>query len=139
MHISYDDITERIAEPPLWWLEGVPRYRSFRPDDLNVYAQTVVLTEVECQMCFRKFNIGQYSPSPGSPGADGQQLPYRDDPPSHSSRAEESCGGESMGFSELRILEFWRRVGFDPVAEPPIMPHWVRDKAREVTLSDPSI
>ncbi|MEG3087256.1 hypothetical protein [Sphingomonas sp. PB4P5] len=133
MHISYDDITKRIAEPPNWWLEGVPRYRSFRPDDLDVYAQEVVLMEVECQMCFRKFNIGQYSPNAWHPG---QHLPLHGDPPSHSSDAEESCGGESMGFTELRIFEFWRRARYDPAAEPPVESHWVRDHNREIAYKE---
>ena len=136
MHISYDDITKRIAEPPNWWLEGVPRYNSFRPDDLNVYAQEVVLMQVECQMCFRKFNIGQYTPSARHAG---QQLPFHDDPPSHSSWAEGGCGGESMGFTELRILEFGRRTRYDPAAEPPVDAHWVRDHDREIAYEEATV
>jgi len=136
MHISYDDITKRIAELPVWWLEGVPRYRSFRPDDLNVYAQEAVLMQVECQMCFRKFNIGQYSPSAYHPG---QQLPFHDDPPSHSSHVEERCGGESMGFTELRTLEFWRRTRYDPAAEPPVESRWVRDHEQEIVYEEATV
>lgn len=120
MHIRYDDITGLIPEQPIWWLNGVPRYRAFNPNDLNVYAREALLIRVECQMCFKQFDVGQYYPN--SAGGDGR-LPYRDDPPSHSSDVEDCCGGESMGFTELQILEFWARRG---------SVHWIRDREREV-------
>src|SRR5258706_3767394 len=133
MHIRYDDITGLTAEAPMWWLQGVPRYRSFRPDDLNVYANEVVLMRVECQMCFRQFDIGQYIPS----AASFDKLPYHDDPPSHSSDREEYCGGGSMGVTELQILEFWRRTPFDPSPHAPNSFEWVRDHAQQAIYDSP--
>ena len=129
MHIKYDDITSRIAEPAVWWLNGVPRYRSFAPDDLGVYAREVALMRVECQMCLQQFDLGLYAPSHR-----GDALPYHDDPPRHSSDSEDDCAGSTMGYTEVQILEFWRQVPFEPSADPPIMPHWIRDHEREIIL-----
>lgn len=127
MHIRYDDIIDKISEAPIWWLYGIPRYRSFAPNDLNVYAREAVLMRVECQMCFKQFDVGQYYPDKRF---GGEHFPYREDPPSHASDVEEYCGGDSMGFSELQVLEFWRRV--------PGSTEWARDHSREEIFSEPS-
>jgi hypothetical protein len=59
MFEDYSDITERIAETPKWWDEnGVPRYVEFEPRRAaNIYAVEVVLLDIACFMCLRRFQV----------------------------------------------------------------------------------
>jgi hypothetical protein len=131
MHISYDDITRRIVDLPIWWLNGVPRYDAFAPSKLSAYAHEAALVKVECQMCYKQFLIGCFGPSRHG------EVPYRDDPPYHSSDREEYCGGNSMGYTELQILEFWNMTAWEPDADPFVVPHWRRDPSRERIFAAP--
>jgi len=57
MHTAYNDILELTDREPVWWTEdGVPRFCEFHPDDAsNIYATEVVLLEIACQECGRRF------------------------------------------------------------------------------------
>jgi len=59
MHCSYDDIRERIQEPPKWFDEfAVPRYCEFSPKKVaNIHAREVVLVLIRCQHCEKKFEV----------------------------------------------------------------------------------
>lgn len=59
MHAYYQDILERIAEPPLWFDErAVPRYCQFSPRVVaNIYANEVALVLIRCQGCGHDFNV----------------------------------------------------------------------------------
>ncbi len=135
MHIRYDDITNEIDKPPVWWLNGVPRYRDFRPDDLNIYAQEAALLRVECQVCFKQFDIGQYGPASPS---HARNVPYHDDPPSHSSDSEEYCGGGAMGFVLLRVLEFWKKASPGESGSHAYL-SWFRDHENEIICEYPTL
>jgi hypothetical protein len=63
---DYDDIRSRIAQRPIWWDEhGVPRYRSFRPNDLaDIYAEEAALVLITCQGCGHEFRVAfSFGPS----------------------------------------------------------------------------
>jgi hypothetical protein len=99
---------DRIAEPPLWWSNGVPRYERFRPAMTWVYAQEALLVDAKCQHCGRLFTMGLHS---SRLGEYRRELEETDDirigdPPNH------DCGGpgNSMQAVPLRILEFWELV-----------------------------
>jgi hypothetical protein len=107
MHVRYDDITRRIAEPPRWWCRGVPRYDDFEPSALHVYADTAVLARVECQGCGKPFMIGEFSGGMGRDLIDPatNRLAYfSDDPPNH-----DDCTGNTMGWEMREIVQAWRR------------------------------
>ena len=59
MHRPYQDILDRIPEPPLWFDENaVPRYAPFAPGQLaNIYAQEAALVVVQCQGCGRNVHV----------------------------------------------------------------------------------
>ena len=107
MHVSYDDILDRIRKPPIWWSNGVPRYEPFRPSMTSVYAQEAVLVEADCQHCGRTFIVALHSHRPEC-RVDLEQTNdiSLGDPPSH------KCDGpgNSMSALPIRILEFWEKV-----------------------------
>ncbi|MBB2964319.1 hypothetical protein [Methylobacterium sp. R2-1] len=57
MYVRYDDILNRINEPPRWWGNGVPRYKEFEPSDLD-HAMEAMLIHVKCQSCGTNFDMG---------------------------------------------------------------------------------
>src|SRR5579864_2676618 len=67
MFNDYEDITERIAEPPKWWDEyGVPRYAEYGPYQVaNIYAQETALVEIACSACWRHFEVAFSIPGTG--------------------------------------------------------------------------
>jgi len=127
MHIDYGDITDRISEPPIWWLDGVPRYKPFQPHDLDVYARKVVLLSCACQSCGKIFLIGQH-------GRQSEDLPYDDDPPSHSYGNGDECAGTTMTMEWIRIIQYWSRMPYDPEVEG--SGQWARDSSREVVFDE---
>ena len=127
MLASYDDIRQKIKEDPQWYDEnGVPRYSKFSPELCpDIYADEVVLLEIACQDCERRFLVEMHW---------GQHLKIFDrhheslsnqlrrwlkqkkrgwtpihygDPPHH------NCVGDTMNCYDLKIIEFWRRGKFD--------------------------
>jgi hypothetical protein len=128
----YGDIIDRIEEEPIWYDQnGVPRYEKFKPDLApNIYADEVILLEIACQDCGRKFLVEmnwehtdlyllRHSiPNPsfsevmrGWLKTDKKEESWPPvhygDPPSH------GCVGDTMNVYDLRILEFWRKENFD--------------------------
>lgn len=128
---------------PLWWDEnGVPRYFEHHPKLCpDIYADEVILLEVECQACLRKFSVqmswgrrDQMEAVRRNPGGDGplpkladvvrkhpEQIHYGD-PPHH----EDCPSGPTMNVNDLRILEFWKRTAYG----------WARVVELEVNLPD---
>ncbi len=111
MYIDYADITGRIAEQPLWWLDGVPRYCRFAPHEVGVYAREAALVVVEGQLPEAEFTIGLFSSSSlfrfglrAALLAHG----YVDvgDPPNYRDRSDPSATAHVV-----RVLEYWRRDG----------------------------
>ncbi len=113
MHVPYEDITSRIAEAPLWWSTGVPRYEPFKPGAMNVYAEFAVLLRVECQACAREFHVGMHGPNGGFvrlTASRTEELTYlSDDPPHHQGRDGANCTGNTMGWVLLDVVEAWER------------------------------
>jgi len=126
MNASYTDIRTRIKEEPLWFdMNGVPRYDKFHPDLCpNIYADEVILLEIACQRCGKKFFVemnwndfslnflGKRIPSfreritrwkKQKRKSDGWAPIHYGDPPCH------DCVGDTMNCYDLRIVKFWKR------------------------------
>lgn len=113
MHVPYDDILARIAEPPLWWSEGVPRYTEFQPSMIDVYAGAALLVQARCQSCRRLFLIGVAGGVPNLISEAGDAIgPWSGDPPFHYNDplGEDDCTGNSMTFVWEEILQAWWRA-----------------------------
>ena len=116
MWASYEDITKRIAEAPLWWDEcGVPRYDPFTPHLLqDIYAQRAALLRISCQYCEQEFDVavsGSFldgcNEEPWNPK--GQ---HYGDPPIH------GCVGDTMNVDDLAVIEAWTREHLEWVRHP---------------------
>ncbi len=107
MFIKHDDIRSQIAEPPKWWLNGVPRYCDFSPDECGIYQKEALLVKAACQACHTVYLLG----IAGSGRADT----FKDqidlfgmlnlgDPPN-------ACcwEGSTMQALGLEVLEYWER------------------------------
>jgi hypothetical protein len=123
MQPDYSDILDRIPEPPLWWFNGVPRYKSFSPNDLSIGPQEAALALVRCQVCRTEFTIG-VEPNRFFDGSMLDQIVSDDfnydDPPRHPSPDGSRCAGETMGSVPIKLLEAWRwdRNSFDWDRQP---------------------
>lgn len=115
MFEDYGDITDRIAEIPKWWDEnGVPRYVAFEPyHAANIYAVEVVLLDIACFMCTRRFQValsgqgGAHRDENGVSLADqirSGEIDYGD-PPNYGNCRD----GASTGCLNLAVLQYWRR------------------------------
>lgn len=135
MWVSYNDILNRIADPPLWWLDGVPRYQPFKPFETSVYAGEALLIEAECQHCGKPFTLGLHSPLHHGEFRSALErtndLPPIGDPPNHDCDGS----GNSMNALPMRITEFWEKVN---VATNPKhwRGEWQRVSTFEITLPD---
>jgi len=146
MKASYKDIKRRIKEPVLWYdYNGTPRYDKFHPSlSPNIYADEVILLEISCQNCGRRFLV-EMNCSKLSTDFFGERMePFSErikkwkeskkelkekgmhiwppvhygDPPIH------NCIGDTMNCYDLEIVEFWHRPEFD----------WHRKKEYEIEL-----
>jgi hypothetical protein len=128
MHSYYEDIRSRIKDEPQWYdCHGVPRYDKFKPQDSpNIYAEEVVLIEISCQDCNRRFLVemnwsmmemvfNRHSESFSTVMKLWLKDPDRakhfppvhyGDPPAH------GCVGDTMNCYDLRIVEFWKKDSF---------------------------
>jgi hypothetical protein len=124
MHADYADITSRIAEPPTWWDEnGTPRFGAFTHDACpNIYADTVVLLEIGCQGCDRRFMVELSGLTHWNPLVIGAAIHYGD-PPRHG-----GCMGETMNCDDLRLVEVWKKETYSR--------DWVRHVELETALPD---
>jgi hypothetical protein len=133
MFQDYSDITDRIAEPPKWWDEnGVPRYVEFDPHQAaNIYAVEVVLLDIACFMCLRRFQValsGQGGAHPNEKGislADqirSGEIDYCD-PPNYGNCRD----GAATGCINLAVLQYWRR---ESICD------WQRNASLEIVLPE---
>jgi hypothetical protein len=133
MFQDYTDITERIAETPKWWDEnGVPRYEDFEPRRAaNIYAIEVVLLDIACFMCLRRFQValsgqgGAHRDEKGISLADQIRSGDIDycDPPNYGNCRD----GSSTGCLNLAVLQYWRRD---------FMRDWERHPSLEIALPE---
>lgn len=113
MNHNYHDITSRIQEPPKWWDENaVPRYCDFAPDQAsNIYARQVVLMEIACQSCDKRFlvcmsddNMTLVRGQMTTFEAIEKDAIHYGDPPN-----TDCCVGTTMNSIPLRIVEAWSK------------------------------
>ncbi len=139
MNRHYDDILDRIPEPPAWFDEhAVPRWGAFAPNRAaNIYADEAVLMEIHCQGCGVPFLVcltsDRMTAREGHTLAEAvaaRELHYGD-PPNIACCA----AGPTMNSEPKRVVEFWRRdrtalVGWvrKPDLETDIEPDWCKDK-----------
>ncbi len=136
----YSDIIDKLGEP-LWYDgNGCPRYRDFGPDLCDIYISAVVLLEIACQSCRKRFIVATEFSNEEYLEAD---LPSRysskladelssvahyGDPPRHPH--ENKCmAGESMNSIPLRIIEWWEHTDLDEL-------RWRRRKEFEIDVRD---
>lgn len=124
MHPKYEDILNLASQAgvePVWWDEnGVPRFRSFRPEDLGVYDYFAALGEIECsaQYCRRGFLVGVGLPKQtftltrfvtNSIDSVIDAIECYGDPPRHTTPDGGTCAGETMVSDMVRIVGVWVR------------------------------
>lgn len=132
MFEEYNDITDRIAEPPKWWDEnGVPRYVEFSPyRAANVYAVEVVWLQIACACCLRQFQVALSGQGGAGRDEEGQSLAdkirsggiHYGDPPNYGNCRD----GASVGCFDLKVLQYWIR--------PKGSRGWERNARLEITL-----
>ena len=104
MHSRFADILERITEAPSWYdSNGTPRYGVFSPRACpDIYSDTVVLLQIACQACEKKFLVEMHAGWWGGP-FNPKKLHYGD-PPIH------DCVGDTMNCEDLVVVQAWHRV-----------------------------
>jgi hypothetical protein len=132
---DYDDIKTKLGDP-IWYDDnGVPRYDPFKPDMCGVYDDQVVLLEIACQDCGKKFKVAEcwdkhramwkaienrnwidINSIEPLPTKSGKWFYHYGDPPNH------GCVGDTMNSEPIRVLEFWHKEDFK----------WVRDVSQEI-------
>lgn len=127
MHEGYEDITSRIVEAPTWYDQnGTPRYGKFHPNRCpNIYSDVVVLMEIACQSCGKRFSVEMHAGIFG--GSRRNLLPSRwhyGDPPRHVC----SGGGDTMNCEDLVVIQVW--VKSNPLRE------WKRRRNLEGKIDD---
>lgn len=123
MHHHYQDIRDRIAEPPRWWDENaVPRYCEFEPDETaDIYADEVALVEIGCQGCGTRFLV-TFSESKGGRMIWAARLGKNELGPSLADRVRDrslhygdppnaGCcpAGPTMNCDDYRVVQFWQK------------------------------
>lgn len=119
MHVPLMDITDRIAEPPIWWLNGVPRYCDYHPRDASLL-RTQLLVRVCCEYCRRVFDtgigtmatlkVGVVEPVFGYPvntATDNWIEEAFDHPPYHLRENGYRCDGSNSFAEWVAILQVW--------------------------------
>lgn len=125
MYRSYKDIIDLVSKPPLWWVDGVPRFEPFSPNKAIAYGDEVALVHCRCQCCGFRYDIAKCGGGEPESLRDHYAL-WRSvdigDPPNF------CCSpGHASTAEEIEILQFWH-------AETPI--HWVRDQSMELPCID---
>lgn len=123
MHYPLMDITDRISEDPIWWLDGIPRYCDYHPHEAT-FQSTNLLVRVWCQGCGSTFDVavgtsatlekGIIDPVSGYPIDSKTGLIIRnvdDDPPFHLGKDGFNCIGNSMLEEWVAILQVWEGQG----------------------------
>ena len=114
MHIELLDITDRIPEPPKWWINGIPRYCEFTPDRADTFAPTILLVRSECQQCQKVFDVAlgtNQRVAPNLLDADTNLWidATSDDAPFHNGPDGYKCGGSTMLIDPIQVLQAWVR------------------------------
>lgn len=143
MHHHFNDIVDRIPEPPKWWdTHGFPRYCDFAPrETANIYADELVLLEIACQGCGRLFTVciaqsplerirldtDTLRPTLAEHVASGA-IHYGDPP-----NVDCCPAGATMNSVPVRVVEFWVRGSGhswqrDPNLEVDIDTDWAHDE-----------
>jgi hypothetical protein len=130
MHYPLMDITNRISEPPTWWLDGIPRYCEYDPDKAT-FTRTNILVRVCCQQCRRAFDVAigtqaillqnVVEPVLGYPfdSKTGETISEaHDDPPFHLGDDGFNCPGNPMIAEWIAILQVWERSGGKSIRRP---------------------
>jgi hypothetical protein len=130
MHYPLMDITDRISEPPTWWLDGIPRYCAYDPDKAT-FARTNMLVRVCCQQCRRAFDVAigiqavllqnVVEPVLGYPfdSKTGKTISEaHDDPPFHLRDDGFNCPGNPMIAEWIAILQVWERSRGELIRRP---------------------
>ena len=125
MHAFYEDIFLLTTQKPVWFDENaVPRFCDFEPGRVaNIYADEVVLAEIACQNCERKFKVAFsfnkfWSVKSQSKSIqeeiEARSLHYGD-PPNVG-----CCGsGPTMNSEMIQVVEYWwRNEKFEWVRKP---------------------
>ena len=113
MHVPYDDILSRIAETPLWWSSGVPRYIEFHPRMVDVYISAALLVRGQCQACERQFTIAVAGRVRDLISETGDAIipGWGEDPPFHYNERypidDQRCDGNFMSFIREEVLQAW--------------------------------
>jgi hypothetical protein len=131
MHQHYEDILDRIDEPPTWFDEqGVPRYGAFSPNRLsNIYAREAALAEITCQGCGRPFNVAMDSRYAGKGRGLCDEIRlgrlHYGDPPN----VRCCAAGPTMNSVMRCVLEYWSR-------DSELRTEWQRDPAYEGPVTE---
>lgn len=139
MLADYQDIRRLIEREPLWWdVHGVPRYLPHSPKlASDIYCDEVALLTVACQSCRQEFKVqithkrlsaAAYAWAKQVPEGPAQQERFAlitsgllahevrtkeihyGDPPRHDNGGHCSSG-DTMNVIDLRVEEFWTRLG----------------------------
>jgi hypothetical protein len=119
MYVRYSDILSRISDEPVWWLDGVPRFSPFKPDDVCVYSADTILVHTECQGCRKRYDVAVHGAFLREKIAYMSSLDLAD-PPNACCRV-----GPTMSSDEIKILEYWKPVPF-PKRGWERVPEWER-------------
>jgi hypothetical protein len=143
VHTEYEDIRNRIPEPPRWFDENaVPRYCDFHPSKMaNIYAHEGALLRIECQGCGRPFLVAISELNAqhwmrarrGLPRItvaeliQNHEIHYGDPPNVECCRV-----GPTMNSIPKQVLEYWKRERLewqrDPSLELKIVAQWHQDR-----------
>jgi hypothetical protein len=114
VHTSYEDILNKISEPPQWFDEhAVPRYCKFEPRHCaDIHCSEAVLAEITCQVCGKAYRVAFSLGEWGAKQRNGRRLKddivertlHYGDPPNA------CCSSGASTTSEPRhVLEYWHR------------------------------
>lgn len=132
MYPCYRDLLDLTEKPPIWWLNGVPRWCAFAPAEVSPYAREVALVLVRSQTTGTAYTVAiEHRPQPSldlsskpslADTIPGGWVPYGDPP-----NDGEDHEGATMTALQIEVIEYWRRNA--SLA-------WERDASLEVALQD---
>ena len=117
MHVCYEDVMSRIAEPPTWWTNGFPRFGPFQPTAVDIYTRCVALVHTKC-LCGFDFHeavhvVGGEKQIEAFKARVAQGRIGMGDPPNACEYLSgRPCDGQSSTSREIRVLEFWERPDY---------------------------
>jgi hypothetical protein len=147
MKSNYEDIYMVAAEgdfhDPVWYDEnGCPRFVAFNPELCpDIYAQEVILLEIACQNCHKKFMVqmSSWSWHKGRQGFGERMTLYLKDkrpgaftPMHYGDPPRHDCIGDTENCYDLRVVEFWVKSDLTNKADE----RWTRHPEFEVKFED---